>query len=146
MTRNPGSDSCKITLEEKQMLTLSHVKDLQPLHESPGTSRNHTAINAGRSSHLIWAVLTALALRLVVVGFVYPGFLDPGRDHWEFGYEMGKIAYSIANGHGFANPYWIETGPTAMITPIYPYLISSVFLLFGAYSKAAAWPARQTVR
>ncbi|MGA7557529.1 MAG: glycosyltransferase family 39 protein [Terriglobales bacterium] len=120
------------------MLTLSHVKDLQPLHESPGTSRNHTAINAGRSSHLIWAVLTALALRLVVVGFVYPGFLDPGRDHWEFGYEMGKIAYSIANGHGFANPYWIETGPTAMITPIYPYLISSVFLLFGAYSKAAA--------
>jgi 4-amino-4-deoxy-L-arabinose transferase-like glycosyltransferase len=89
-------------------------------------------------SHLIWAVLTALALRLVVVGFVYRDFLVPGRDHWEFGYEMGKIAYSIANGHGFSNPYWIETGPTAMITPVFPYLMSSVFSLFGAYTKAAA--------
>lgn len=51
---------------------------------------------------------------------------------------MGKIAYSIANGHGFSNPYWIETGPTAMITPVFPYLMSSVFSVFGAYTKAAA--------
>jgi hypothetical protein len=89
-------------------------------------------------SHLVWAVLAALALRLVVVGFVYRDFLVPGRDHWEFGYEMGKIAYSIANGHGFSNPYWVETGPTAMITPVFPYLISFVFSLFGAYTKSAA--------
>jgi 4-amino-4-deoxy-L-arabinose transferase-like glycosyltransferase len=88
--------------------------------------------------HLIWAVLTALALRLVVVGFVYQHFLVPDRDHWEFGYEMGKIAYSIASGHGFSHPYWVETGPTAMITPVFPYLMSCAFLLFGAYSKAAA--------
>ena len=88
-------------------------------------------------SHLILAVLTAFALRLVVVGFLYQGFLDPGRDHWEFGYEMGKIAYSIANGHGFSNPYWVKTGPTAMITPVFPYLMSSVFSLFGAYTRAA---------
>lgn len=101
-------------------------------------SPNILKANAGRSSHLIWAVLTALALRLVVVGFVYQDFLVEGRDHWEFGYEMGKIAYSIAHGHGFSNPYWIETGPTAMITPVFPYLMSSVFSLFGFYTKAAA--------
>ena len=46
-----------------------------------------------------------------------------------------KIAYSIANGHGL---YWIETGPTAMITSVFPYLMSSVFSLFGSYTKAAA--------
>jgi hypothetical protein len=86
----------------------------------------------------MWAILTALALRLVVVGFVYQDFLVPGRDHWEFGYEMGKIAYSIASGHGFSHPYWVETGPTAMITPVFPYLMSCAFLLFGAYTKAAA--------
>jgi 4-amino-4-deoxy-L-arabinose transferase-like glycosyltransferase len=89
-------------------------------------------------SHLIWAVFTALALRLVVVGFVYRDFLVPGRDHWEFGYETGKIAYAIANGHGFSNPYWIETGPTAILSPVFPYLMSSVFSVFGAYTKAAA--------
>jgi hypothetical protein len=89
-------------------------------------------------SHLTWPVLTALALRLVIVRFVYQDFLVPGRDHWEFGYEMGKIAYSIANGHGFSNPYWIETGPTAMITPVFPYLMSYAFSWFGAYTKAAA--------
>ena len=76
-------------------------------------------------------MLTALALRLIVVAFVYQDFLVPGRDHWEFGYELGKIASSISNGHGFSNPYWIETGPTAMITPIYPYLLGAIFSVFG---------------
>ncbi|MFY9841633.1 MAG: glycosyltransferase family 39 protein [Terriglobales bacterium] len=88
--------------------------------------------------HLIWAVLIAFALRLVVVAFVYQDFLVPGREHWEFGYELGKISYSIAHGHGFSNPYWVDTGPTAMITPVYPYLMSAVFSVFGAYTKAAA--------
>ncbi len=103
----------------------------QTTHGAPETDSYHR-------SQVIWAVLTALALRLMVVGFVYQDFLVPGRDHWEFGYEMGKIAYSIANGHGFSNPYWVETGPTAMITPVFPYLMSSVFSLFGAYTRAAA--------
>lgn len=36
---------------------------------------------------LLCAVLSGLALRLLVVAFVYQSFLDPGRDHWEFRYE-----------------------------------------------------------
>ncbi len=89
-------------------------------------------------SHLIWAVLIALAIRLAVVAFVYKNFLVEGRDHWEFGYETGKIAYSIANGHGFSNPFWIATGPTAILSPVFPYLMSYVFIVFGAYTKASA--------
>src|SRR5262249_37981069 len=88
--------------------------------------------------HLLWPVLTALAVRLIVVGFVYQGFLDPGRNHWEFGFEIGRVASSIATGRGFANPYWIDTGPTAMLTPVAPYLMSTVFVLFGVYTKTAA--------
>jgi 4-amino-4-deoxy-L-arabinose transferase-like glycosyltransferase len=102
------------------------------------TALNPTVANSGRSSQLIWAVLAALALRLVVVAFVYQDFLVEGRDHWEFGYETGKIAYSIANGHGFSNPFWVETGPTAILSPVFPYLMSYVFTVFGAYTKAAA--------
>jgi hypothetical protein len=111
---------------------------------SPGAANadsSHVGSSHAGSSHrphLIWAVLIALALRLIVVGFLYQGFLDPGRDHWEFGYELGKVAYSITSGHGFGNPYWVQTGPTAMITPIYPYLMSVVFWMFGAYTKSAA--------
>jgi len=87
---------------------------------------------------LLWATVVAFAVRLVVVGFVYQSFLDPHRDHWEFAYEAGKIARSIVTGHGFANPYWVDTGPTAEVAPVLPYLFAGVMALFGIYTKAAA--------
>jgi len=87
---------------------------------------------------LVLAVLAALAVRLIVVAFVYQGFLDPGRDHWEFGFEVGMIARSIASGHGFGNPYWVQTGPTTLLTPVFPYLLASIFAIFGIKTKAAA--------
>lgn len=87
---------------------------------------------------LFCAVLVALGLRLIVVGFVHKGFLDPGRDHWEFGYEIGHVARSIAAGHGFANPYWGDTGPTALLTPVFPYLLSGVSAILGVYTRASA--------
>jgi 4-amino-4-deoxy-L-arabinose transferase-like glycosyltransferase len=85
------------------------------------------------------AVLAGLALRLLVVAFVYQHFLDPGRNHWEFGYEIGQVARSIATGGGFANPYWCgDTGPTALVAPAFPYLVSAIFRIFGVYTKVAA--------
>ena len=87
---------------------------------------------------LFCAVLAALGVRLIVVGFVYKGFLAPGRDHWEFGYEIGRLARSIAAGHGFANPYWADTGPTALLTPVFPYLLRGVFAIFGVCKEASA--------
>ena len=87
---------------------------------------------------LAWAVLAALVVRLIVVAFVYEGFLEPGRDYWEFGFEVGMVARSIATGHGFANPFWGETGPTAWLTPVFPYLLSFIFIIFGIKTKAAA--------
>ena len=77
-------------------------------------------------------------VRLIVVAFVYRGFLDPGRDHWEFGFEVGMIARSIATGHGFGNPFWEETGPTALLTPVFPYFLTGIFIIFGIKTKAAA--------
>ena len=87
---------------------------------------------------LLWAVLTGWSVRLMVAGLVYRGFLDPRRDHWEFAYEMGRVARSIAMGRGFSNPYWADSGPTALLTPVYPYLLASVFAIFGVYTKASA--------
>lgn len=87
---------------------------------------------------LVLMVLAALAVRLVVVAFQYQARLDPGRDHWEFGFETGRIARSIASGRGFGNPLFGNTGPTAWMTPVYPYLLATVFKLFGIYSKSSA--------
>ncbi len=73
-----------------------------------------------------------------MVAFVYPDFLQPGRDHWEFGFEMGRVARSIVEGHGFGNPYWMPTGATAEIPPVYPYLLAGIFKIFGINTKASA--------
>jgi 4-amino-4-deoxy-L-arabinose transferase-like glycosyltransferase len=87
---------------------------------------------------LFWAVLTGWSVRLIVVALVYKGFLDPARDHWEFAYEIGRVARSIALGQGFSNPYWANTGPTALLTPVYPYFLAGIFTTFGVYTKASA--------
>jgi 4-amino-4-deoxy-L-arabinose transferase-like glycosyltransferase len=83
-------------------------------------------------------VLTALAIRLVVMVFLLPEQLDPSRDHWHFGYETGRIARSIVEGRGFSSPLFAETGPTAWMSPVYPYIVAGVFKVFGVYTTASA--------
>ena len=91
-----------------------------------------------KGSSLLLIVLTALFLRLLVVAIVYQDQLDPARDHWAFGWETGRIARSIAQGEGFANPLFEKTGPTAWLTPVYPYLVAAVFKVFGVYTMSSA--------
>src|SRR5579864_5623384 len=86
-----------------------------------------------------WAmVAVALVVRLVVMAFAYSVQLDPARDHWVFGWETGRVARSIATGHGFSSPYSEPTGPTALIPPVYTYLLAGVFKVFGIYTTASA--------
>ncbi len=82
--------------------------------------------------------LVALGLRLVFVGFLYRHTWNDFGDHLLFGFETGRIARSIASGHGYGNPFSAETGPTAYMTPLYPYLLAVVFKLFGIYSRTSA--------
>jgi hypothetical protein len=82
--------------------------------------------------------LVALALRIVAIGFLYTDTWNTFRNHLLFGFEIGRIARSIAGGHGYGNPMFVETGPTAWMTPIYPYLLAGVFKLFGIYSRTSA--------
>jgi len=83
-------------------------------------------------------VLVGLALRLAVMAFTYTDQLDPAQDHFSFGFETGRIARSIASGQGFSSPYPLPSGPTALMTPVYPYLLAGVFELFGIYTPASA--------
>ena len=61
--------------------------------------------------------------------------LDSG---FGFGFETGRIARSIALGHGFSSPFQPTTGPTAWLAPLYPYLLAGVFKLFGVYTVTSA--------
>lgn len=83
--------------------------------------------------------LVALALRLIAIRFNYTDTWNSYRSYLLFGFEIGRIARSIAAGHGYGNPMLVETGPTAWMTPIYPYLLAAVFKLFGIYSRTSAF-------
>jgi 4-amino-4-deoxy-L-arabinose transferase-like glycosyltransferase len=87
---------------------------------------------------LPFIVLIAFTIRLIAVALMYPDQLNPRRDHWPFGYETGRIARSIASGEGFANPLFEKTGPTAWLTPLYPFLVAAVFKVTGVYTKSSA--------
>lgn len=95
-------------------------------------------------------VAVALIVRLVVMRFAYLNLLDPARDHyipgWEnghytFGREYERIAKSIVTGQGFSSPYPYPTGPTALVGPVYAYLLAGVFKLFGALTTASTFAA-----
>lgn len=65
--------------------------------------------------------------------------LRPYEDHFQFGYEMGRIGRSLALGHGFADPFHGHTGPTAWVGPLYPLIIAAVFRIAGIYTPLSAW-------
>jgi 4-amino-4-deoxy-L-arabinose transferase-like glycosyltransferase len=85
------------------------------------------SISPSRTRPYILIVLVALAVRLAVIPFVYHDWTDPFvLDHWAF----GLVARSIATGHGFGNVF-AQTGPTAVLPPVYSYLLASIFKIFG---------------
>jgi hypothetical protein len=92
----------------------------------------------------VWvAGVTVLAfvIRFIVVCCAFRGVADPMNTHAEFGFEMGWTARSIVLGHGFGAPFQSMTGPTAIVPPLYPYLLAGIFKVFGLYTPAAAFVA-----
>jgi 4-amino-4-deoxy-L-arabinose transferase-like glycosyltransferase len=85
-----------------------------------------------------WIAAIALVVRVgwIVIGHTYK--FKNTDDNFGFGWEMGRIAASLASGHGFSSPFGPATGPTAWEPPLYPYLTAGVFLVLGIYSKASA--------
>jgi 4-amino-4-deoxy-L-arabinose transferase-like glycosyltransferase len=86
-----------------------------------------------------WIVTIALVLRVGWIVLAHTYRFKPTDDNFGFGFEMGRIAASLASGHGFSSPFGPLTGPTAWEPPLYPYLTAGIFLLFGIYSKASAF-------
>jgi hypothetical protein len=85
---------------------------------------------------VIFWVGFGLRVAVILVGHTYRVRGDQGN--FNFGFEAGRIARSLATGHGYANPFNGISGPTAWLPPLYPLLMAAAFKVFGIYTRGAA--------
>jgi hypothetical protein len=83
-----------------------------------------------------WA---AFLVRVAYITLAHTYRMRPYQDHFEYGWEMGRIGRALATGYGYADPFSGHTGPTAWVGPLYPLLIAFVFKLTGVYTQLSAW-------
>jgi 4-amino-4-deoxy-L-arabinose transferase-like glycosyltransferase len=79
-------------------------------------------------------VLVALAIRLAVIPFVYTEHLEPFAIA---NHEYGRVAKSLVLGQGFSNALTDNTGPSALMPPVYPLFLAAIFKLFGIHTKTS---------
>ena len=58
-------------------------------------------------------VLIAFAVRVVWIAVAHTYRIRTNENNFAFGWEIGRIAYSLANGMGFSSPFGGNTGPSA---------------------------------
>lgn len=105
--------------------------------EVPGIEKTGAPIFLGLRN-IFWIMAAAFIVRALVIVLLHTYRFGPGQPY-SYGYEMGRIGRSIAQGHGFGNIYGGETGPTSFEPPLYPYLVGGVFKVFGIYSRLSAF-------
>ncbi len=101
-------------------------------------SEEHKDPRRGRSQ-LLRAFWAALAVRLAYMTLAHTYRMRTFPDHFDYGWEMARIARALVTGRGFADPFGGHTGPTAWTGPLYPLLIAAVFKLTGVYTTLSAW-------
>ena len=96
----------------------------------------------GYTKKLIGIIVLALGIRLVVAMLTSSWVFPRDNNFWQFGYEMGEIASSLAMENGFSWPAWTRyywpQEPTAWMPPVYPLLMAAAFKGLGIYSEPAA--------
>jgi 4-amino-4-deoxy-L-arabinose transferase-like glycosyltransferase len=89
---------------------------------------------------LFW---TAFLVRVLYVALAHTWRIRATDDHFQFGWEAGRIARALVNGFGYSDPFanaaFPHTGPTAWLPPLYPLLLAAIFKLFGVYTRASAF-------
>jgi len=113
---------------------------LGAVNPTSATQELPTTVQAHNRRVSVWMiVVVALVVRVLVITVGHTYKITPRRDHFQFGWETGRIARSIALGQGYASPTDLQTGPTAWTAPVYPYILGQVFKVFGIYSYASGW-------
>lgn len=90
-----------------------------------------------RAPWIIFWVAFLLRVACIAIGHTYR--VRVNDNHFDFGFEAGRIARSLVEGHGYGNPFDGWSGPTTWLPPLYPLLLALAFKLFGLYTNAAAF-------
>src|SRR6202051_3487099 len=86
----------------------------------------------------VFITLFAFVARMLILTYVWEVSRTPIRALLPYGYELGRIAKSIAAGQGFSSPLrMVDTGPSAWFTPIYPYFVAGIFKIWGIFSDTS---------
>ncbi|HKV23232.1 MAG TPA: glycosyltransferase family 39 protein [Candidatus Acidoferrum sp.] len=93
------------------------------------------------ATSLLLIVLVAIAARTAFAIYEIKQFPPRILNIVPFQTETGHIAYSIAAGKGFSSPFQRDTGATAWVAPVYPYLLAGIFKVFGVYTLGAFYAA-----
>jgi len=89
---------------------------------------------------LRWRVFwVAFLVRVAYMTLAHTFKVRPLEDHFQFGWEMGRVARALATGFGYADPFNGHTGPTAWSPPLYVLLMAGIFKVCGVYSALSAW-------
>jgi 4-amino-4-deoxy-L-arabinose transferase-like glycosyltransferase len=85
----------------------------------------------------------AFLVRVLYMTLAHTYRIRVSEDHFQFGWEAGRIARALLTGYGYADPFanafLAHTGPTAWLPPLYPLLMAAIFRIFGVYTHASAW-------
>jgi 4-amino-4-deoxy-L-arabinose transferase-like glycosyltransferase len=93
------------------------------------------------ATSLLLIVVVALGTRLAFAWYEERQISAQALSVVPFQTETGHIAYSIASGKGFSSPFQRDTGPTAWLAPVYPYLLAGIFKVFGIYTLRSFFAA-----
>ncbi len=103
----------------------------------PAALPTQAAQSSFRAPRII--VWTAFLLRVAYITLGHTYRITAFNHHFEFGWETGRVAASLAAGRGYSSPFSGDTGPTAWMVPGFTLLLAGVFKLFGIYTPLSAW-------
>jgi hypothetical protein len=85
----------------------------------------------------------AFLVRILYMTLAHTYRIRVSEDHFQFGWEAGRIARALLTGYGYADPFAnafiAHTGPTAWLPPLYPLLLAAIFRVFGVFTLKSAW-------
>jgi 4-amino-4-deoxy-L-arabinose transferase-like glycosyltransferase len=94
----------------------------------------HNPTRSTRLQPYFLMVIVALAIRLAVIPFVFHDWTDPFvLEHWAF----GLVARALVTGHGFSSVFAPTGAPTAVLPPVYTFLLARIFKIFGIETRAS---------
>lgn len=90
---------------------------------------------------VVLAMIVAFIVRAIAAGLLIDLQFSPETGNFEFGWELGRVAKSLVEGHGFSSPIGEDMGPTSWVAPIPALFHAAIFKLLGVYSRDAGMAA-----